>query len=72
MVIQDATMLAKKHLVELYREKNLISTDLFPEDVSKDKEILLIYNGFTKDTYDKLKADKLSLQSRGKIYRKRS
>lgn len=66
MLIQDATTLAKKHSVELYREKSLISTDLFPEDLSKEKEVLLIYKGITKDAYDKLKADKQLLQSQGK------
>lgn len=70
MLIEDATTLAKKHSVELYREKSLISTDLFPEDISKDKEVLLIYKGTTKDAYDKLKSDKQLLLSQGKYTRK--
>jgi|GEM_PF-168432 len=66
MLIEDATTLAKKNSVELYREKSLISSDLFPEAISKDKEVLLIYKGTTKDAYDKLKADIQLLQSKGK------
>jgi catechol 2,3-dioxygenase-like lactoylglutathione lyase family enzyme len=56
--ISEAEKVAAKNHVSLYREANLIVTDLFPEDIAKNKEVLLIYQGNTKDQYLQLKADK--------------
>ncbi|HCM77334.1 MAG TPA: glyoxalase, partial [Cytophagales bacterium] len=41
--LPDATEVAQKHDVLVYREPDLLVTDLFPEDVAKDKEVLLLY-----------------------------
>ena len=64
--LPDATEVAQKHDVLVYREPDLLVTDLFPEDVAKDKEVLLLYQGTTKDQYLKLKADKEALVKEGK------
>lgn len=52
---------ADKYQVQLYREKDLLRTDLFPENVALNKEVLLLYQGTTLDEYEQLKADKKAL-----------
>lgn len=59
--LPEAEKIAAKNNVLLYREPNLIVTDLFPNDIAKDKEVLLIYQGTTNDQYLQLKADKEKL-----------
>lgn len=61
--ISEAEKVAAKNNVLLYREADLIVTDLFPADIAKNKEVLLIYQGSTKDQYLQLKADKEKLVS---------
>lgn len=56
--IPEAEKVAAKNKVLLFREANLIVTDLFPADIAKNKEVLLIYQGNTKDQYLRLKEDK--------------
>lgn len=56
---------AAKYNVEIYREFDLLVTDLFPADVAKDKEVLILFQGLTKDAYVKLKADKAAYESDG-------
>ncbi len=56
-----AEEVAKRNKVLLYREPDLLVTDLFPEDIAKNKEVLLIYQGSTKDQYLQLKTDKEQL-----------
>ncbi len=65
VLIKEAEEIAERHQVKLYREKDLIVTDLFPADVAKDKEVLLIYDGNTLDAYQQLKADKKAYEDRG-------
>lgn len=56
---------AAKYNVEIYREDDLIITDLFAEDVAKGKEVLVLFQGLTKDAYLKLKLDQKEYQSDG-------
>lgn len=60
--IIDAKEVAAKHGVSVHRESDLIVTNLFPADVAKDKEVLLLYTGNTKDAYFQLKKDKATLE----------
>ena len=64
--LPEAEKVAEKNNVLLYRESDLIVTDLFPADIAKDKEVLLIYQGTTKDQYLQLKADKDKLMKAAK------
>ncbi len=64
--IEEAEKVAKKNNVVLYRESDLLVTDLFPEDIAKGKDVLLIYQGTTKDQYLQLKADKEKLVKEGR------
>jgi catechol 2,3-dioxygenase-like lactoylglutathione lyase family enzyme len=64
--LPEAEKVAEKNNVLLYREKDLIITDLFPEDIATGKEVLLIYQGTTKDQYLQLKADKAALVETGR------
>ncbi|MEP2668403.1 MAG: VOC family protein [Cyclobacteriaceae bacterium] len=63
--LPEAEKVAEKNNVLLYREADLIVTDLFPADVAEGKEVLLIYQGTTKDQYLQLKADKAALVDAG-------
>lgn len=57
---------AAKYNVEVYRESALIITDLFPQDVALNQEVLILYQGETKAAYLKLKADQQLLISEDK------
>lgn len=61
-----AEQVARRNNVQLYREGDLIQTDLFPSDVALGKEVLLIYQGTAKDEYVALKAEAARLASEGK------
>ncbi len=65
-ILPEATRIAQESHVLLYREPDLIVTDLFPADVAKGKEVLLIYKGATLDEYKALKRDKAALVKAGK------
>jgi catechol 2,3-dioxygenase-like lactoylglutathione lyase family enzyme len=64
-LLEEATRVAKKNNVELYRESDLLVTDLFPAEVTQGKEVLLIYQGTTKDEYLQLKEDTRKLIEAG-------
>ncbi len=61
--IGQAQEVAERNHVQLYRENDLIVTDLFPADIAKGKEVLVIYQGNTLDAYLKLKEDRSALVS---------
>jgi len=60
-VMDDAMIIAKRNKVLIWRESDLIVTDLYPADVAIGKHVLLIYTGDTLDEYLTLKADKAAL-----------
>ena len=60
--IIDAQRIASKHDVSLYREPDLIVTDLFSSDIAADQEVLLLFNGTTLESYFSLKAEKSRLE----------
>ncbi len=61
----DAEKIAAGHGVSVYRESDLIVTDLFPEDVAVGKDVLLLYRGTTLEEYLSLKSDKAELEKDG-------
>ncbi len=63
--LPEALQVAARNHVQLYRESSLLVTDLFPADVAKGKDVLLVYHGTTKDEYLQLKADALKLEQAG-------
>jgi hypothetical protein len=64
-LIADAKIIATRNEVKLYREAELLQSDLYPADVAAGKDVLLIYAGGTLDEYLALKAEKLRLVSDG-------
>lgn len=58
-LLEQAQDIARKHNVKLYRESDLIVTDLFSADIAKDLEVLIIYSGDDIDDYLALKRKKL-------------
>jgi len=65
-MMDDAMVIAKRNEVQMWRETDLIVTDLYPADVATGKHVLLIYVGDTLDDYRTLKADKATLVATGK------
>ncbi len=65
-LMKEAQAIAARHNVLLFREKDLIATDLFPENVAENKEVLLIYKNYTLNAYQQLKKDKTILVQEGK------
>ena len=63
--VGDAERIAQDEGVMLYRETDLIVTDLFPADVAEGKHVLLIYEGATLDEYLALKEQKSELVDSG-------
>ena len=57
-LIEEATRVAKRNNVEIYREKDFLVTDLFPASVTDGKHVLVIYKGETKQEYFDLKIKK--------------
>ena len=64
-LVEDAERIAQEEGVMLYREPELIVTDLFPADVAVGKHVLLIYKGATLDDYLALKQRKSELVASG-------
>ena len=54
---------AAEYNVEVWRETDLLVTDLFPADVASGKEVLILYQGLTIDAYNKIKTDQQALKA---------
>lgn len=65
-MMDDALVIAKRNQVQMWRETDLIVTDLYPGNVAIGKHVLLIYLGDTLDKYLALKADKATLVAAGR------
>jgi catechol 2,3-dioxygenase-like lactoylglutathione lyase family enzyme len=64
-IMEEATRVAEQNHVQVYREPDLLVTDLFPAEATKGKEVLLIYQGTTKEEYLQLKEDTRKLIDAG-------
>ncbi len=64
-LVDEAKRIAHEEQVMVYREADLIVTDLFPADVAAGKHVLLIYKGTTLDDYLALKQQKAELVESG-------
>lgn len=62
----DVTEIANENQVSLYREPELLISDLFPADVATGKEVVLIYKGSTLEEYTALKREKALLVNSGR------
>ncbi len=60
-LLPDARVVAARNEVLLYRESELLVTDLYPADVAKGLDVLLIYTGDTLDRYLALKERRRAL-----------
>lgn len=65
-LLPEAERVAERNHVELYRESSLLVTDLFPHDEAEGKDVLLIYQGTTKNEYLQLKAEAAALEQAGR------
>jgi len=65
-LIDDAEQIAERNSVKLFREKDFLVTDLFPEDVCEGKDVLLIYKDTVLEEYNALKNRKKQLLESGK------
>lgn len=64
-LMEEAKRVAALNKVSVYRESNLLVTDLFPADYAKDREVLLIYRGTGKDEYLQVKEEVRKLEQEG-------
>ncbi len=64
-LIGEAERIAGRFGISVYREADLLVTDLFPDDVAKDKHVLLLYRQPTLDKYLALKQKKAELIEAG-------
>jgi hypothetical protein len=64
-LMEEAQRIAKENGVKLYREEDLLVTDLFPASLTEGKHVLLIYLDPVKDEYLALKAAKQALVDNG-------
>ena len=64
-LIDAAGKIAARFGISVYRETDLLVTDLFPDDVAKDKHVLLLYRQPTLDKYFALKQKKAELIEAG-------
>ena len=65
-MMEDAAIIAKRNDVLMWRETDLLVTDLFPADVANGKHVFLIYTGETLAGYMAIKADKSILLAEGR------
>ena len=64
-MMDDALVIAQRNEVQMWRETDLIVTDLYPAEVALGKHVLLIYTGDTLDEYLALKEEKAALVAAG-------
>ncbi len=70
-MLPEAEKVAARNNVKLHRESSLLVTDLFPADVARGKDVLLIYQGATLDEYQALeKAGQYTGKAREAIARR--
>jgi hypothetical protein len=67
-LLPEAEKIAAENGALIYLEKDFLVTDLFPEDITRDKHVLLIYLDPIKDEYFALKSQKEELIEKG-LYR---
>ena len=60
-LLPDAERIAEENGASIYLEKDFLVTDLFPEDITAGKHVLLIYLDPIKDKYLALKQEKEEL-----------
>lgn len=70
-ILPQAREIVKQNKVLCYLEKDLIVTDLFPEDVAEGKEVLIIYSGEWLNHYLALKEEKEEMVGAG-IYNEKN
>ena len=62
----DIRRIAEEAGILAYRDSELIATDLFPAEIAKGKDVMLLYKGNTLDDYKALKQKKTELVKSGK------
>ena len=60
-MMEDIQVVADRNEVFLYREPELLVSDLYPADVAEGYDVLLIYTGDTLEKYLAIKNDKKQL-----------
>ena len=63
-MVGEAERIVRDHDVQIYREKDFLVTDLFSEELTEGKEVLIIYRGETLRRYQDLKEAKQNLIER--------
>ena len=61
----QAEAIAEQYGVSVFRESELLQTDLFPAEVAEGKEVLILYQGLSLNAYEQLKADQYTWKMKG-------
>ena len=64
-MVGEAERIVRDHNVQIFRETDFLVTDLFSDDLTNGKEVLIIYRGETLDRYKFLKELKKGLVEKG-------
>lgn len=64
-LLPEAERIARENGASIYLEKDFLTTDLFPEEITEGMHVLLIYLDPVKDEYMALKAEKEKLIKAG-------
>ncbi len=64
-LLPRAKEIAGEYGVNVYRETDFLTTDLFPESVTEGKEVLLLFKSPNLEAYQQLKKDKDALVANG-------
>jgi catechol 2,3-dioxygenase-like lactoylglutathione lyase family enzyme len=65
LFLPEAKRLPEKYEIEIFRESDLIETDLFDDSVMTGKEVLLVYKGNSLKAYQMLKSEAAELTKNG-------
>jgi catechol 2,3-dioxygenase-like lactoylglutathione lyase family enzyme len=65
LFLAEATRIAEQYEIELYREADLVETDLFSDSLINNKEVLILYKGNGLLSYQNLKSEIDAAKSAG-------
>ncbi|WP_373400384.1 hypothetical protein V8V91_12715 [Algoriphagus halophilus] len=60
LFMPEATKIAEKYEISVFREPNLIGTSLFDSSVVQGKEVLILYKGESLEAYQMLKKEQMN------------
>lgn len=60
-LLTEAQTIGSRYGIQIFRESDLLVTDLFPADIAESKDVLLLYKGTALAQYEDIKKDRQAL-----------